>query len=805
MEELKAESIDIDLSDLEIPKSTKDVKLKANLVYQSRAYEALEDAMKLDNKNYNIFITGSPGSGRHTFVREFLNQFISQMPTPNDWVYVYNFSNPLFPMALSFNPGDAKKFKDLIINLRKEIVESIKHSFESNDYNKKHGEFEEKYATKKKELWDSLNKKAIELGFAVQIGPTGIMTVPVSNGKPLSQEEYEALTADQKKMYEGNVIKLKRLIDGTLHRSRVLDTELKEKIDKLDKEIAKFAIDPIFEEIIGKFKSNSDAVDFIKSVKSDILSNLEVFRNDQIDKEKFMLRYDVNIVIDNSNTIGMPVVEELNPTYANLFGKVEYYATMGTLQTDFRFIRPGSFHRANGGFMILNAEGLFRSELSWDALKRLLNSGTLKIENIQEYLGYGITATLNPQPIPVNVKIIMIGEPWIYELLYSYDADFRKFFKIKAPFDWELSIESEGIEYYLQLLRSAVDKQKLLHVNRSGIEEILKMGMRLVEKRSKVSTQINRIMALLIESDQKARTMKKRYIDKESVLEAIKAMGRRHSLEADRMIEYIEKDEIMIETKGGRIGQINGLTVIESGDYPFGMPVRIVAKTHLSDIGVIDIQRESNMSGKIFTKAVLIISSYLSSKYALKMPLSLAATVSFEQTYSMIEGDSASVAETLAMISAISKVPIKQSLAVTGSINQHGEVQPVGGVPYKIEGFFKVCKSKGFTGEEGVIIPESNVDDLVLDPEVIEAVKAGKFHIWTVKTVDEAIEVAMGKKAGKLNKRMSYEKGSVNDLVVREIERVAKIEEKLGSKRKQKSKKRDSSESRGTNMEEDED
>ncbi len=783
MKELKADEIEIDLSNLNLPKSTEDVKIEVKFDHQSRAYQALKDAIKLDNKNYNIFVAGPTGSGRHTFVREFLNQVVSQMPVPKDWAYVYNFSNAFAPKALSFDPGDAQRFKDAMSRAKKEILESIKRAFESNDYAKRKSDLEGKYATKRKELWDSLNKKSAELGFVVQVGPTGIMTIPVMNGKPLSQEEFDGLNPDQKKFYEENVIKLKKLIDGTLHKSRVLDNEFKDKIDKLDEEIAKFAIDPIFEDLDEQFKNNADVVDFLNSVKKDILDNLEVLRSDQTDKEKFMSRYDVNVVIDNSKAQGAPVVEELNPTYANLFGKIEYYATMGTLQTDFKFIRSGAFHRANGGFMILNAEDLFRSELSWDATKRLINSGTLKIENIQEYLGYGITVTLNPEPIPANVKMIMIGEPWIYDLLYQYDADFRKFFKIKAPFDWEIELSPQGVEYYLQLLRSVIDKRKLLHVDESGIKEIIRSGMRLIEKRTKISTQANKITAILIESDHKARELEKKKIDAESVREALKAMEMRHSLEADRMLEYFKNNEIMIDTSGERIGQVNGLTVIEGGDYPFGMPVRITAKTHLSDTGVIDIQRESNMSGKIFTKAVLIISNYLSAKYTTKHPLSFAATVSFEQTYSMIEGDSASVAETLAIISAISKVPLKQSLAITGSINQNGEVQPVGGIPYKIEGFFKVCKIKGLTGDQGVIIPESNVDDLVLDSEVIEAIKAGKFHIWTVKNVDEALEIATGKRAGKMNEKMNYEKGSVNYLVVKEIERISKMEEKSEKKK----------------------
>lgn len=786
MKELTFNEIDVDLSNLHLPKSTKDVQIKVKFDHQSRAYDALVDAIKLDNKNYNIFVAGPTGSGRHTFIREFLNQIVSQMPIPKDWAYVYNFSNAFSPIALSFEPGDAQKFKTALSKTKKEVLESIKRAFESNDYAKKRGDLEGKYASKRKDLWDSLNKKATDLGFTVQVGPTGIMTIPVLDGKALAQEDFDKLSAEQKKLYEGNIIKLKKLVDGTIHKSRIIENEFKDKIDKLDEEIAKFAIDPIFEELNEDFKINSDVIIFLKSVKDDILNNLEVLRNDQVDKNQFMSRYDVNIVINNSKTKGAPIVEELNPTYANLFGKVEYYATMGTLQTDFKFIRSGAFHTANGGFMILDAEGLFRSELSWDATKRLINSGMLKIENIQEYLGYGITVTLNPEPIPANIKIVIIGEPWMYDLLYQYDSDFRKFFKIKAPFDWELDLSRDGIEYYLMLLRSVIDKRNLLHVDESGIKEIIKVGMRLTEKKTKISTQANRITAILVESDQKAKNMKKKQIDDESVKEALQAMEMRHSLESDHMLEYFKHDEIMIDTDGAKVGQVNGLTVIDGGDYPFGLPVRIIAKTHLSDAGIIDIQRESDMSGKIFAKAVLIISNYLSAKYTTKHPLSFAATVSFEQTYSMIEGDSASVAETLSIISAISKVPLKQTLAITGSINQNGEVQPVGGVPYKIEGFFKVCKIKGLTGAQGVIIPASNMNDLVLNVEVIQAVKDGQFHIWTVSNIDEAIEIATGKKAGKIVGKANYEKGSVNYLVAKEIERISKMEEKLDMERQKK-------------------
>ncbi len=792
MKKVLPSDLEINLSEFEIPKSSRQIKLSPSLAYQERAYDALNDALGLDNKNYNVFVSGIAGSGRHTFVREVLKKVASKMPTPNDWIYVYNFVDPLSPRAISLKAGRAREFKETIEGLKKEVVNSISKAFNSADYEKKHGELEEKYATKKKEIWNELNEKSLELGFAVQIGPTGIMTVPMAYGKPLTQEEYEKLAPEIKKKYEDNILKVKRLIDGTMHKSRNLDRELQSKIEKLDEEIAKFAIDPIFDEFIAKFKNNADIVDHIKKIKKDILNNLNVFRDEKVDKEKFMIRYDVNVIVDNSETQGAPVIEEFNPTYANLFGKVEYYSMMGALQTDFRFIRPGIVHKANGGFLILNAEDILRSPFSWDGIKRFLNSGRVKIENIQDHLGYGITVTLNPEPIEVNMKIIMIGEPWVYDLLYRYEADFRKFFKIKAPFDWELNLDERGVNYYLYLIKSIVNEKKLLNLNKSAIEEVIRYGMRLAQRKDKLSTQVNKIMALLMESDRKAHEAKKRLINREAVKEALESMNKRYSLEEDHMLEYVKRNEIMIDTTGKKVGQVNGLTVLEMAEHPFGMPVKITAKTYLGEHGVVDIQREANMSGKIFTKAVLILSSYFASKYAQKNRLSLSATLSFEQTYSMVDGDSASVAETLALISAISKVPIKQSLAVTGSINQHGDVQAVGGVPYKIEGFFKVCKDKGLTGDQGVIIPKANLDDLVLSDEVVEAVKKGEFHIWAVESVDEAIEVAMEKKAGKMNKSMNYTRGSVNYLVCKELERTSKLlaSEKEKGKSKEKTKKR---------------
>jgi len=760
------------------------------LIGQERARKAVETGLKIKEKGYNIFVAGPTGTGRRTFVQNILKEVAKNRPRPKDWAYVYNFDDPQFPKVLSLEPGFGREFKKDMGNLIDEVIEALNRLFESEEYASKRAEIEDEYTKAKNELWENLKMKAKELGFSVQLTPTGVLTVPIMDGKPITPDVYELLPEEKKKEIEEASMKVKHLVEGTLHRSRKLDRELREKLQELDRYGAIFVIGNLFDELKKKYSNNSDIIEYLEKVKNDILDNLQDLRSeDQEKKEFYKKKYSVNLIVDNSDSIGAPVVYERNPTYSNLFGKIEYYAKLGVLQTDFTMIRSGSLHRANGGFIILDAEDVLRNIHVWEGLKRTLMSGWLTIENLENVLGFSSTITLKPQPIPIDVKVFMIGTPLMYELLYAYDEDFRKLFKIKAEFDWEMENNENSVRDYLSFISSICNEHKLPHLTRDAVKRVLWYSARLSGDRTKLSTRFGEISKLIIEAGTIAKMSKKNFVEEKDIKVTMESMEERVRLLQEKYDAMLKKYDLMVEVSGEKIGQINGLTVIELGDHSFGIPIKITAKTYLGKVGVVDIQREADLSGKIHGKAVLILEGFFGSKYAQKTPISFSASISFEQVYTIVEGDSASLAETLALISAISKVPIKQSIAVTGSINQHGEVQPVGGVTEKVEGFFRVCKMRGLTGDQGVIVPRGNVKNLVLKDDVLEAVKKGIFHIWAVENVDEAIEIVTGKKAGKLTKKGVYEKGSVNYLVSKELERIKKLLEGKEEKKKKKRKK----------------
>jgi len=762
------------------------------LIGQDRARRAVETGLKIREKGYNIFVAGPTGTGRRTFVQNVLREVAKNRPRPRDWAYVYNFDDPQSPKAFSLEPGLGKEFKKDMGNLIDEVIEALNRLFESEEYASKRAEIEDEYTKAKNELWEKLKMKARELGFSIQLTPTGVLTVPMMDGKPVTPDIYELLPEEKRKEIEEASMKVKHLVEGTLHRSRKLDRELKEKLQELDRYGAIFVIGNLFDELKKKYSSNSDIIEYLEKVKSDVLDNLQDLRSEESEKREFYKKkYSVNLIVDNSDSIGAPVVYERNPTYSNLFGKVEYYAKLGVLQTDFTMIRSGSLHKANGGFIILDAEDVLRNIHVWEGLKRTLMSGWLTVENLENVLGFSSTMTLKPQPVPIDVKVFMIGTPLMYELLYTYDEDFRKLFKIKAEFDWEMENNESNVKDYLSFISSICNEHELPHLTREAAKRVLWYSTRLSGDRTKLSARFGEISKLIIEAGTIAKMSKKNLVEEKDITTTIESMEERVRLLQEKYDNMLKEYDLMVEVTGEKIGQINGLTVIELGDHSFGIPVKITAKTYLGKAGVVDIQREADLSGKIHGKAVLILEGFFGSKYAQKTPISFSASISFEQVYTVVEGDSASLAETLALISSISKVPIKQNIAVTGSINQHGEVQPVGGVTEKVEGFFRTCKMRGLTGDQGVIIPRGNIKNLILKDEILEAVKKGIFHIWAVENVDEAIEIVTGRKAGKLTKKGVYEKGSVNYLVSKELERIKKLlEEKEEKKGKKKGKKK---------------
>ncbi len=756
------------------------VKETDDFIGQERARKALSFGVSVDEKGYNVFVVGPTGTGRRTFVRRFLEGAAKGKETPPDLVYVYNFDDPSSPKAMKLKAGYGKKLKKDMEGLVDEVLERLSKAFESEEYSREKARIEDEYARRKNEIWGKVMEAAKELGFMVQINPTGVVSVPVLNGKPITSEVYEMLPDEKKREIDESSLKVKHLIEGAVHRSSLLDREMRKELSELDRKVALFAVGRLFDELKAKYKGCGEVAEYLERVKEDVLENLEELRNPEA-VGTFRVRYSVNLLVDNSSLKGAPVVYEPNPTYSNLFGKIEYTTKMGILITDFTMIKPGAVHRASGGYLVLDAEAVLRNYHSWEGLKRTLMSGEARIENLESTLGLSSTVSLRPQPVPVELKVILIGTPYVYSILYELDEDFSKLFKVKAEFDSVMDYNEDTARSFVGFLERVRKGADLPRVSKSAIKEMLWYSNRLAGSRRKLSARFGTIGDLLREAGYTARASKKSVVEGEDVRKAFEEMEERVRLVQEKYDEMLKERHLMVEVEGERVGQINGLTVVDVGDHTFGVPVKITAKTFLGKSGVIDIHREADLSGKIHSKAVLTLEGFFGSRYARRFPISLAVSISFEQVYSYLEGDSASLAEVLAIISAISGVPIDQGIAVTGSINQNGEVQPVGGVTEKVEGFFRLCRMRGLTGRQGVVIPKANVENLVLKPEVIEAVRDGKFHIWTVESVDEAIEVVMKRKAGRVGKRGTYPKGTVNRLV---CDRLREAKELLEGKKK---------------------
>ncbi len=789
MGEIKYEDLQVDTSKIPVFSFTDEIESSGNFLGQERAKRAFELGLRISKKGYNIFVVGPTGTGRRTFVLKELDRVAKNEETPPDWVYAYNFEDSRTPIAMSMKAGTGKKLKRDMERLVDDILEAISKAFEGEEYTAKRAQVEDEYTRMKNELWEKLREQARELGFNVQITPTGVLTVPVIDGKPITSEMYDLLPEEKKKEIEENSMKMKHLVEGTIYRSRKLDREMKEKLEEIDRQVALFAIGGLFDDLKARYRENEGILAFLDRVKEDVLENLNSLRQAGDDeKEYYKRRYSVNLIVDNSELNGAPVVYERNPTYSNLFGKIEYFARMGILQTDFTMIKAGAVHRSNGGYLVIDAENLLRNIHSWEGLKRVLMSSQVKVENLESVLGFSSTMTLSPEPIPVDVKVILIGTPFIYHILYELDEDFRKLFKVKVEFDWSMDYTEESVMEFLGFVENHRKDSNLIKISKEAFERLVWYSNRLAGSRKKLSTRLGKVADLLVEADHIAREKGEESMNCEDIDEAFEKMEERVRLLQDKYDEMIRKRDLLIETEGKAIGQVNGLTVLDLGDHSFGVPVKITVKAFLGKSGVIDIQRESDLSGKIHGKAVLILEGFFGSRYSRRFPMSLTASISFEQVYSEVEGDSASLAETLALISAISEIPVRQDIAITGSINQNGEVQPVGGVTEKVEGFYRACKLRGFTGTQGVIIPRSNLENLVLRREILQTIKDGKFHVWCVENVDEAIEISMGRKAGEMTRTGRYPRGTVNYAVLKKLEEARNILEGKEKKRKKKKK-----------------
>ncbi|MEE8325102.1 MAG: AAA family ATPase, partial [Candidatus Humimicrobiaceae bacterium] len=635
----------------------------------------------------------------------------------------------------------------------------------------------------------NLRKKAYQQGFALKTTQIGLFVVPAIGGKPMSEDQYLDLSQNQKDEIQSKKVGVNKVLQETVNKIRDLDRNINDEVRKLNHKVALYSIERFVNDIKENYKDNQGIQDYIEELEKDILKNIKNFLPAAPAKgvapnmfpwmkELPFKKYEVNVLVDNSGLSGAPVIIEQNPTHQNLFGRIEKEAQFGVLSTDFTMIHSGSLHKANNGFLVIPVEDLFKNMFSWDSLKMSLRDKRIIIEEASEKLGFISTKGLKPEPIPLNIKVILIGIPYHYNILYNADSEFKKHFKVKADYDLVMKRDNVNIKNFARFICTLCIKENLNHLKSSAISKILEYGTRLAGDQNKISTRFSEISNIIIEANYYSKENNKSFIEEEHIAKAIEEKYYRSNLIQEKIREMMKDGTMLIDTSGSVVGQVNGLSVLSLGDYSFGRPSRVTVSIGMGKAGIIDIERETKMGGPIHTKGVLILSGYLTEKYAVERPLNISARIVFEQSYGGIEGDSASSAELYAMLSAVSGVPISQDLAVTGSVNQKGEVQAIGGVNEKIEGFFEVCKMRGFNSKQGVLIPYSNIKNLMLKDEVIKEVKSGNFNIYGIKTIDEGIEVLTGIKAGKRGKSGKFPKDTINLLI---DERIKDFTEKFNA------------------------
>ncbi len=774
-----------DTSELELPKDP--------VLGQERAKDAIKFGIGIKADDYHIYIAGPPKAGLTYIAKVYIEEQAKKEPTPPDWCYVNNFKEPDKPKSLRISAGRGKELKKDMRELIETLEKKIPQVFESEDYRLKEEELRREFERKKAQIIEQLSEEAKKEGFILQVSQVGMLIVPMGrDGSPITQEELSELPREVKDVLKKKSDELHKKMKEVVKKIREEEAELKKKQDKLKKEIALFVVSQHMEPYFEKYKDEEQVIEYLKSVQEDIVENIDEFMKKQetsqsspipipmLTKESLRRRYDVNVIVDNSETKGAPVVIESNPAYPNLFGTIERQAMLGALFTDFTMIKAGSLHRANGGYLIMKALDLLKWYFSWEALKRALKDKEIKIEDLGELYGLFSTRTIKPEPIPLNVKIVLTGDPLLFELLHIYDDRFPKLFKVKAHMDDSMDRKEESILEFSKMVAKFCREQNIRHVDRTGIARLIEYSMEQTEDQEKISLELGDIKDLLIEANYWAQLDGKDLISGEHVEKAIEKRKYRANLVEEKIKELIEKDIFWVEVDGEKVGQVNGISILMTGDHEFGRPNRITATVSVGREGVIAIEREARLSGRIHTKGVMILSSFIKERFAHNKPLSLTATLCFEQSYGIVEGDSASSAELFALLSALADVPIYQGIAVTGSISQKGEIQPVGGVTKKIEAFYDICKKKGLNGRQGVIIPKKNIKNLMLKKEVIESVKEGKFHIWPIETVEEGIEILTGMKAGKLQPDGTYPEGTLFRKVDDRLKEFARIASEFG-------------------------
>ena len=755
---------------------------------QDRGIKALEFGLQVDVKGYNIFIEGPSGVGKTMYTKNYLNKIAPKKKVPSDWCYIYNFDNPNEPIAVSLPAGQGKEFKDAMDGFIKEIRKDIKNTFNNDDFEKEKALIKQEFEAKRSKLLEQLNEDASKYNFQVKTAQNGIYMMPVVDGKVVQEEEFDKLADEVKKEYEEKSVYVQEQIMNVISQIKEIERQSDKKISEWQSNVALLTVNVHINYLKSKYKRNKKINKFLNDVKQDVLKNVPTFLEDETKhanqpqnpmqkKTDPCLNYRVNLFIDNSQLEGAPVIMDSNYSYHNIFGSLEYENVYGALKTDHTMLKPGLLQKANGGYIILQAKDLLANGMCYDALKKALRIKELSIENTADQRSSMVLVSLKPEPIPLNLKVILIGSPSIYQTLLAMDSDFRKLFKIKVEFEDDAPITEENVNKLAQIIHGFCEHEELPHLDKSAMARLVEYASKLAGSHKKVSTRFDDLIQVASEAGTWAKLSKSKVVTAKFIDKALEERVERVKKYDSKYLEMIKENSLLINTSGYEVGQLNGLTVLSIGDYTFGKPAKITVNTYTGKNGIVNIEREVEISGPSHSKGVLILSAYLGEMFAQDIPLCLTASICFEQLYNGVDGDSASSTELYGLLSSLSGIPINQAIAVTGSVNQKGEIQPIGGVNEKIEGFFQICKLRGLNGSHGVMIPVQNVDNLQLSDEIIEAVKNKQFHIYAISTIEEGIEVLTGVPAGRKDKNGNFPAGTVNYLVHEKLKRYAKISE----------------------------
>lgn len=771
--------------------TTADLAPMVSGIGQDRGIKALEFGVNVDIKGYNLYLEGPTGVGKTSYAKNYLKNISKKKKVPCDWCYVYNFDDPNEPVAISLAAGQGKEFKETMDLFIKDIQVDIKNTFNNDDFEKEKALIKGEYEEKRNLLMSKLNENSEKYGFQVKSAQNGIYMMPIWDGKTIEQEDFEKLDEEIKRQYEEKSLIVQEQIIQAIGEIKEIEKQTAKKIEEWQSNIALLTVNQHINYIKSKFKRNKKITVFLDSIKKDILKNIDYFLietpREQVapqmpgprpEMPKPWLNYRVNLFVDNSDQEGAPVIMESDYSYHNIFGKLEYENYFGSLKTDYMMLKPGLLHKANGGYILFQAKDLIANGICYEALKKALRMEELLIENTSDQRTSMVMVSLKPEPIPLDLKVILLGSEQIYQTLLALDDDFRKLFKIKVEFEDTSDNTLENMNKIASFVHGFCEKEELPPLDRTAVAKIMQFSSRLAEDQEKLSTRFNDLSQIIGEAATWAKMDKSKVVTGNYIDKALQERVERIKKYDSHYLEMIKDNTLLINTSGAEVGQINGLTVMSIGDYAFGKPAKITANTYTGKSGIINIEREVDLSGSTHSKGVYILSGYLGEMFAQDIPLSLTASICFEQLYNGVDGDSASSTELYAILSSLSGVPINQSIAVTGSVNQKGEIQPIGGVNEKIEGFFQICQSRGLDGSHGVIIPIQNVKNLNLADNVIDAVKAKKFHIYAISNIDEGIELLTGVPAGKKDNNGKFPAGSVNYLAYEKLKKYAEISKK---------------------------